>query len=485
MFVASSKFLKNSFKSGIKIISSNCSTNKSTLLVSGRFRNTITPPVEPYIDREKLSKSELLELELSLNLRDPEKIDSISVVELLKALERLDKIESEETKLNLRKDEIKQLYSQTKDKHAHTNLAEEAKTIKKTLKELRMERWSLEETELVEYLRMPNYLQKQSTVDEDIVVEEIGQKPLIDHNTHVKSHKHLYPDDIEFSDSSPTSYYLLNDVAMLEMSLMWAAQKFLLAASLDMYSGPDFTRTYIVEGCNPETSVYSDSFGKDEVFSLAETSDFGDISSMAATHLVGSASLESLIGNNVKNIIINPNTSLPKTYFCCGRKYKPLDYNQHEEPSLYNTQQSTAIEFICLSKSSSSMEDQINYMKSITSDFYKMLDLPCRFVLRHPGSIGHSAKSMKISILIYSQFLKDYIEVGHLGVYNDFLSKRLLLLCEDIDGLKELHIVSGTFMDVTKMIACVIEHCQVYGSLGGQATIKDNIEQFISKLSSI
>ena len=176
------------------------------MLVSGRFRNTITPPVEPYIDREKLSKSELLELELSLNLRDPEKIDSISVVELLKALERLDKIESEETKLNLRKDEIKQLYSQTKDKHAHTNLAEEAKTIKKTLKELRIERWILEETELVEYLRMPNYLQKQSTLDEDIVVEEIGQKPLIDRNIHVKSHKHLYPDDIELTHNFTTTF---------------------------------------------------------------------------------------------------------------------------------------------------------------------------------------------------------------------------------------------------------------------------------------
>ena len=47
------------------------------------------------------------------------------------------------------------------------------------------------------------------------------------------------------------------------------------------------------------------------------------------------------------------------------------------------------------------------------------------------------------------------VTVGQVALYGDFLSERLMLMCEN--G-RPLHIAAGTLVDVTKMIGCCIEH---------------------------
>ena len=67
------------------------------------------------------------------------------------------------------------------------------------------------------------------------------------------------------------------------------------------------------------------------------------------------------------------------------------------------------------------------------------------------------AQSYKISVEMFSPSLQSFIEVGHLALYDDFLSKRLMLKFESDGKLKNLFILSGTAINVTKVIACVIE----------------------------
>ena len=275
----------------IKILSRGCSTDKSALLVSGRNRMNTTPPVEPYINIEKDLRSNVSEMQSSLSQRNKSENNSINLHEILNRSARLRLIDAEEERLNYRREEIKELFKDSQDKLAPDDLKKEGRDIKKTLKLLRDERWEIEETTLIKYLKLPNYLDKTTpeALDDELLVEfnkvpEVARKELL------KCHTELYSKDIEFSENIPISY-LFGDVAKLELELTWAVEEFLLRKELEMCTGPDFARSAIVEGCNPATDLYSDTAGKHSVFTLSPTSDFGDISSLAATHLVGSCLL--------------------------------------------------------------------------------------------------------------------------------------------------------------------------------------------------
>ena len=487
MIVVFPNILRQGAIIGIKIISKNCSTNKSALLVSGRIKSSVTPPVEPCLNIEHILKNKCSEMKASLALRNKGNVINISLDEIIRAAERLRSIEEEERLLNCRRDEIKALFKESEDPLTIDNIKEEAKKIKSSLKTLKYERWNIEETALIDYLRLPNFLDQSTPQEvEDQIIAEFGTKPVVQPKAIVKSHSELCHNDIEFSDNSPTCYYLLGDLAKLEMKLSWASQNFLLDAELDMCSGPDFTRSAVIEGCDPSTNLFGETAANDKVFSLAATSDFGDISSLAATHLVGSASLESLISYYVKNVITNPALALPKSYFCCGRKYSPIDQKITKAvDSLYNAQQSTAIELICVTEDPSSLNDKFLYIESVIKLFYSKMGLHCRIVKRNAVNINDSAASLKLTILIYSPFLKDFVEVGHLSSYNDFLSKRLMLLSENSDCLANLHIIGGTFMNVTKMIGCVIENAQIVGSTVDHRNVKENLDEFISALTEL
>jgi seryl-tRNA synthetase len=73
------------------------------------------------------------------------------------------------------------------------------------------------------------------------------------------------------------------------------------------------------------------------------------------------------------------------------------------------------------------------------------------------------AQSYKISIEMFAPSLQNFVEVGHLATYDDYLSKRLMLKFEEENiekkdkALKSLFVVSGTAINITKVIACIIE----------------------------
>ena len=53
----------------------------------------------------------------------------------------------------------------------------------------------------------------------------------------------------------------------------------------------------------------------------------------------------------------------------------------------------------------------------------------------------------------------EFIEVGNVSVYGDFLSKRMMLKAVEKEGevLRDLRTVGGTLIDVTKAIGCLVE----------------------------
>jgi len=151
--------------------------------------------------------------------------------------------------------------------------------------------------------------------------------------------------------------------------------------------------------------------------------------------------------------------------------------------SLYNVQQSSAVEFISIAKNASSLDDQIKDIQCKIKKFYSGIGLHCLLTRRHVGNLEHAGKSMKISVMIYSPYGEKYIEVGCLNVYSDFVSRRLLTLYEDEVELGCLYILNGTFMNVTKMIGCVIENCQSEKNNIDDVQLKQSITAFIKNIS--
>ena len=58
---------------------------------------------------------------------------------------------------------------------------------------------------------------------------------------------------------------------------------------------------------------------------------------------------------------------------------------------------------------------------------------------------------------MFAPSLNDFIEVGDVATYDDYLSKRLMLKCESGTKMRNLFVVSGTVVNITKVIACIVE----------------------------
>ena len=58
---------------------------------------------------------------------------------------------------------------------------------------------------------------------------------------------------------------------------------------------------------------------------------------------------------------------------------------------------------------------------------------------------------------MFAPSLNDFIEVGDVATYDDYLSKRLMLKCENGTKMRNLLVVSGTVVNITKVIACIVE----------------------------
>merc|ERR1712014_244874 len=107
-----------------------------------------------------------------------------------------------------------------------------------------------------------------------------------------KSHPELCQDELCFTDHG---VYMSGRPAHLEMELCALSQATLTDAGFEMVTGPDFTRSVVVEGCHPASDLVQTA-SPDLAFPVAAIGDFGDVHGAMGVHLVGSASLYPFVG---------------------------------------------------------------------------------------------------------------------------------------------------------------------------------------------
>ena len=80
-------------------------------------------------------------------------------------------------------------------------------------------------------------------------------------------------------------------------------------------------------------------------------------------------------------------------------------------------------------------------------------------VLKDASDLSIS-QSHKVSFEMFAPSIQQFVEVGDVSAFGQYLSKRLMLKYEDGTSLKNLFVVSGTAINVTKVIACMLEQTQ-------------------------
>ncbi|XKL68539.1 hypothetical protein PGB90_004030 [Kerria lacca] len=234
-----------------------------------------------------------------------------------------------------------------------------------------------------------------------------------------------------------SAYYLLKDAAVLEMAVVrFLSDTLQNKMKFLPFKSPDFCNSFVLQGAIVDNL-------NDESFLLDD-----DI-----YRLTGSASFSSFCAFRV-NSSVNCKF-LPERFFTCGRRYMPP--LSLKENGLFTVCQRTNVHLsIAVSSFDEMMKEFDNILQWLKS-LYEQLGLDFRICYVHASELKMS-ESCKVSVQLYSVEMKDFIEIGYLSVYNDFVSQRLRMMYHNRHSeFFFLYYLDGLVISVPILVACLLE----------------------------
>ena len=420
------------------------STLKSSLCVVGPIAVKVAKTVIPDLNPKLIFKDGYKSVQQNLEHRriDEETLFGMKTVDVLANYDIYASISSE--------------YEYVKKKRSNSKLSKEvAKELRERQKTLQKELNVAEEDYLVPLLRAPNNLDARTPVTQDyelLYTNEVFYRE----SCSLKSHKCF---SIEFEQENPSNVFLKGRWPKTELDLLRKVQEWLQKGEFcDLIAPPDIVRSTVIEGFDPLA------FGNPaRSLALAKSNDFGDMKSGLGAHLVGAASIPAMVSFFVKNLLVKGSV-LPINLFCIGKQYWSMatgDDNAPEKtPSLFTTQQSSCVGLLSLNQDQTSAETSFQEFKSKFQSFYDTLGLKYRLVYSGADRLA-LAESLRLEVQMWSPLSQNYVTVGSLSKFDDYISRRLLLKYVNEDDqdkkLHSYHVVGGTFIDTYKVIGCMLE----------------------------
>ena len=379
----------------------------------------------------------------------------VDLTEMVKMFERIRALEKEKSALEAEKAALQ---------HSSKSGGDEGAAAKQRLVELKdllnkcaSERVDLDESAVRPFvLGLPNDLHRRCPLDEARILPLAAlnaQPPKF--NFPARDHLALASDELDFNlHSSDAAFYLFGRLAQLELALGWRAQAvFGDQLRYSAMTGPDFVKSVVIDACGGDYRCKEASLAVVPHDKEIKGRDTG-----YGLHLVGSASLYSMISHYCKNVIRRP-AAMPLSHYTLGRQYSAREHSVgRQSPNLFTTQQSTAVQLLTLSHSPSSSEEQLEVTMAALTRFYDDLGVHYRMVATAARNLG-KAERFRVSVQMYTT--QGYREVGHVSDYGSYISRRLMLKCDtDNQLMKNVHVVGGTAIDITKFIGCAIESSQ-------------------------
>lgn len=318
--------------------------------------------------------------------------------------------------------------------------------IRQDLKTIREAIWDLDEDVIERILKLPNELDPRTPVNESVVLKTVGSTPKFEENrrSHIDIGTSL--DLLEYKN--PMYYYLCNDAALFELAVLAHAGRIFNENDMIKIVGTDFSRSLVVEasGLNHEdpTATF-----------IIENHNEIERGSPNRMHLVGGASLVSFLILHTKQLI-NPN-HFPLKYFATGRQYMPLPRDTHACGLFTACQASVAHAFVMVKDAKSEeYETRFNELLENVCRLYDDLCDHYRVVMRSASEL-QPCEGLRVSFEMWSPFANQYIEIGHVSAYGNYVSKRLLIAYQTSCGRDFPAVISGTVLSVPRLLACLLE----------------------------
>lgn len=421
----------------------------SALYISGNKAYKAFAYLSPYLDfDERFANVEKLQKNLALRRMD---VDVVQLKETwdfyMKMITDKYALEDHNTELTSRlKTLLESAERNTKQKQEELKLRTQLKFIRQDLKMMKEAIWDLEENVIEKILKLPNELDSRTPV-EPMILKSVGSVPEIskkNRRNHIDIGTNL--DLLEYKN--PIYYYLCNDAALFELTVLAHAGRVLGENNMIKIIGTDFSRSFLVEGSGLNHEDLMATF-------VIENHNEVERGSPNRMHLVGNASLISFLALHTKQLI-NPK-NFPLKYFATGRQYTPLPRDSHTYGLFGVCQASVAHAFVVVKDAKS--EDYKMLFEELLETVCKLYDNLCdhyRVVMRSASEL-QSCEGMRVSFEMWSSFMNQYIEIGHVSTYGDYFSKRLLIAYQTPTGRDFPAVISGTVLSVPRLLACLLE----------------------------
>ncbi|KAF7270531.1 hypothetical protein GWI33_016490 [Rhynchophorus ferrugineus] len=396
----------------------------------------LTPAVD--FDEQLKKKYELLD---NIKIR---KLD-IDIDKVEEKWAFLKNIEEQKNNLEKTKTEIGQTIKALIKNNKENKLSDEIEKlklhlniIKQDLRHIKSASYSIEEDANLQVLDLPNCLHSQTPRNALLEL----YKYLENLDTKSKSHMQIGEDKGYLKCMNLFTIYLKSDAALFEFGIQNYFSTKLLHLNYFQFSNADFVKSVIVEGCG--TNPYNSS----EVLTI-ENIHCVKNDAINRLHLVGASSLYSFMAYFTKHQIQTSN--FPINAFSIGRKYRTHDKNSTKV--LFNTNQTSEVTIFRASVNNFILEDILNEVIQI----YQPLGYHFRVVLI-PAYELKKTESLRLSIQMFSNYFSRYVEVGHVSFYEDYISKRLLLNYSEGKERMYPYVVSGSLVNIQKLLGCVLEN---------------------------
>ncbi|KDR16423.1 serine--tRNA synthetase-like protein Slimp [Zootermopsis nevadensis] len=440
----------------------------SALYVTGDEAKGMFSVITPHIDVEDKFK-EMSALRRNVELRQMQvDVDKVkSIWDVLKSMEA-DRNTLENKRVDIAK-KIKEIKSSYNDIKEVEKLKLHGKLIREDLKMTVKAVWELEKKVMTLVLSLPNNLHPDTPSEDAKIVSQFGNASIMKQTeSHVRIGEKL--DVLDYFSSM--CYYLKGDAALFELGILDYFTGKLCNHDFVKFCNSDFGRSVVVEGCGLDHEDPS------VTYILKDTDDILHTKDVNRLHLVGGASLPSFCSFHAKRII--PITALPLRLVAMGRQYKPNIQSLEETDfeGLFGVSQASSVElFISTADNLSNMMNEFDKTVAAVTNIYKELGFPFRVVYM-PAKSLRSYESLRASFQMYSLYLQSYIEIGHVSVCDDYISKRLLIRYELEADQKFTRIVSGTVVSVPRLLGCVLElhnEAKSFGSIPIPQTVRQQL----------
>ncbi|XP_077290221.1 seryl-tRNA synthetase-like insect mitochondrial protein [Arctopsyche grandis] len=415
----------------------------STLILTGDRATQTCPVVTPYIDIEEQMKN-IDTLRTNMENRGC----SLDIDGLFKVWKFFSTVESTKKTLEERRqvivDTITELKLNEKDNPIEfEKFRVHNKIIREDINHIKHALFPIEERLKVSILSLPNVVHPKTPTADKTHIETFNTKS---NETSEENHIEIgvKADILQFS--GPHNYYLKNDAALFELSAKFYFSDCLRKLGYVQFSNPDFTKSAVVEGCglNHEDPACVFILHHDEDTKVNEM----------RLHLTGGGSLLAFAAYHTRHIVLP--SLFPLRYFSLGRQYKPVP--EDSKLGLFEVSQSAVVElFSAVRNCDAELNAEIDKMLAEMTAIYKNIGYHFKTSFRSLKEIS-PWESLRISFEMYSPHLNEYVEVGHISVSDDYISKRLRFCYKKDGDTYYPKIVSGTILNVPKLLGCVIEN---------------------------